>query len=164
MPSRRRVTAHKVELVKAYSNPSDHVERLRRLLDLPRAARPKAAGRPSKQPQKRLDPDEVDHLVAAHLAGVGVKKLAVVFGIHRDTVHHILKRKGALRRRGVCPEDLPEAIRLYEDGWSLARLAVRFDVSAAWQPPGGVCASTLRRVTAHTGVTQSEAPPRSLGS
>jgi DNA invertase Pin-like site-specific DNA recombinase len=128
-----------VQLVKAYSNPSDHVERLRRLLDLPRAARPKAADRASKQAQKRLDAEEVDQLVAAHLAGAGVKKLADLFGVHRDTVRHILKRNGALRRRGIRPEDLPEAIRLYEDGWSLARLATKLNVSPS------TVTNTLRR-------------------
>ena len=139
--------------MKAYSNHADHVERLRSLLELPRAARPKAAGRASKQAQKRLDPEEVDQLVAAHVAGLGVKKLATQFGVHRDTVHHILKRKGVLRRRGIRPEDLPDAIRLYEDGWSLARLAARFDVSPS------TVTNTLRRA----GVVIRRAGPRQAG-
>jgi hypothetical protein len=71
-----RVSAHTwswVDLVEAYSNHADHVERLRALLELPRATRPKAADKASKQTQRHLDPEEVDQLVAAHLAGVGVK-------------------------------------------------------------------------------------------
>jgi lambda repressor-like predicted transcriptional regulator len=90
-----------VDPVEAHSNLPDHVERLRSLLDLPEAASPR--GR--------------------------VKRLATKFGIHRDTVHNILIREGALRPRGIQPNDLPEAIRLYEAGWSLARLAAEFDVS-----------------------------------
>jgi DNA invertase Pin-like site-specific DNA recombinase len=100
-----------VDLVRAYSNLSDQAEHLRSLLELhlrsllelPRAARPERRQRPPKQDQKRLAPDEVAQLIAAHRAGTGVKKLAFQFGIHRDTVHNILSRQGALRRRGIHP-------------------------------------------------------------
>jgi hypothetical protein len=34
-----------------------------------------------------------------------------------------------LRLRGVHPDDLPEVIRLYRDGWPLDRLAAKFDVA-----------------------------------
>jgi DNA invertase Pin-like site-specific DNA recombinase len=83
-----------VDLVEAYSNHADHVERLRSLLELPQAARPSRSERPPKQAQRRLDPDGVAELVAAYAAGGRVKKLATQFGIHRDTVHNILKRQG----------------------------------------------------------------------
>ena len=127
-----RVKAHTrswVELVKAYSNPADHVERLRSLLDLPRAARPELPERPPKQAQRRLDAEGVAELVAAYAAGGRVKKLATQFGIHRDTVHNILKRQGVLRPPGIQPDELPEVVRLYEEGWSMARLAAELDVS-----------------------------------
>lgn len=67
--------------------------------------------------------------MGAYTAGGRVKKLATEFGIHRDTVHNILKRAGVLGPPGIQLEDLPETIRLYEDGWSLARVAAKFDVS-----------------------------------
>jgi lambda repressor-like predicted transcriptional regulator len=145
-PSRECAPSHNacegayVELVKAYSNHADHVERLRSLLDLPRAARLKTPERPPKQAQKRLDPEGIAGLVAAYTAGGRVKKLATEFGIHRDTVHNILTREGVLRPPGIQPQDLPEAIRLYHDGWSLARLAAEFDVSPS------TVTNTLRRV------------------
>ena len=129
-----------VELVGAYSNLPDHVERLRALLDLPQAARPSRLERLPKQAQRRLHPDEVRQLVAAHVAGAGVKKLADRFAIHRQTVRQILQRHGVHRVCGIQPEDLTEAIRLYEDGWPLARLAARFDVSAS------TVTNTFRRV------------------
>jgi transposase-like protein len=138
-----RVSAHTwswVELVKAYSNHADHVERFRLLLDLPRAARPRTLDRPPKQAQRRLDPEGIARLVAAYEAGGRVKRLATEFGIHRDTVHNILKREGVLRQPGIQPEDLPEAIRLYHDGWSLARLAAEYDVSPS------TVTNTLRRI------------------
>jgi transposase-like protein len=103
----------------------------------------------------RLDPAEVDQLVAAHLAGAGVKKLAAQFGVHRDTIHHLLERKGVLRRRGIRPGDIPEAIRLYEDGWSLVRLAAEFDVSP----------STVNRALRKAGVPiRRPGPPRARGA
>jgi DNA invertase Pin-like site-specific DNA recombinase len=88
-----------VQLVKAYSNPADHVERLRSLVDLPRAARHSSPERPPRQAQRRLDADGVAELVAGYRAGGRVEKLAAEFGIHRDTVHKILKRQGVLRRQ-----------------------------------------------------------------
>jgi transposase-like protein len=118
-----------VELVKAYSNHADHVERLRSLLELPQAARPSRSERPPKQAQRRLDAEGVAELVAAYAAGGRVKKLATQFGIHRDTVHNILKRQGVLRQPGIQLGELPEVVRLYEEGWSMARLAAELDVS-----------------------------------
>jgi DNA-directed RNA polymerase specialized sigma24 family protein len=127
-----RVSAHTwswVELVKVYSNHADHVERFRLLLDLPRAATPSSPERTPKQAQRRLDAEGVAELVAAYAAGGRVTKLATQFGIHRDTVHNILKRQGVLRSSGIQPGELPEVVRLYEDGWSMARLAAVLDVS-----------------------------------
>jgi transposase-like protein len=116
-----------VDPVEAHSNLPDHVERLRSLLDLPEAASPR--GR--------------------------VKRLATKFGIHRDTVHNILIREGALRPRGIQPNDLPEAIRLYEAGWSLARLAAEFDVSP----------STVNRALRKAGTSiRRPSPSRGVGA
>jgi lambda repressor-like predicted transcriptional regulator len=148
-----RLSAHtwrRVELVKAYSNHADHVERLRSLLDLPRATRPRRE-RPPKQAQKRLDPDGVAELVAGYRAGGRVKKLAAEFGIRRDTVHNILKRQGVLRQPGIQLGELPEVVRLYEEGWSMARLAGEFDVSP----------STVNRALRKAGASiRQPGPPR----
>jgi hypothetical protein len=94
-----------VDLVGAYSNLSDQVRRLRSLLDLPGGGRSRKVGRPARQTQKRLHPDEVALLVAAHEAGDGVKKLAASFGVHRATVHDILEEgaKAAKPPRGRGP-------------------------------------------------------------
>jgi lambda repressor-like predicted transcriptional regulator len=93
--------------------------------------------------------------VGAYTAGGRVKKLATEFGIHRDTVHNILKRQGVLRPPGVQPDDLPEAVRLYEEGWSMARLAAEFDVSP----------STVKRALRKAGAPiRWPGPPRGLGA
>jgi lambda repressor-like predicted transcriptional regulator len=129
-----------VDLVRAYSNPSDQVERLRLLLELPRDARRERHQRPPKQAQTRLDPEGVTQLVAGYQAGGRVKQLARQFGIHRLTVSSILQREGvALRPRGIHPDDLAEVIHLYGKGWALARLAAKFDVSPS------TVTNTLRR-------------------
>lgn len=129
-----------VDLVRAYSNPSDQAEHLRALLELPRSVKRERRQRPPRQAQTRLDREGVAQLVAAYQAGGRVKQLARQFGVHRLTVSSILQREGvALRPRGIHPDDLPEVIRLYQDGWALARLAAKFDVSPS------TVTNTLRR-------------------
>jgi hypothetical protein len=40
-----------------------------------------------------------------------------------------LHRRGVpMRRRGLCPDQIDEAIRLYSSGWSLARVGEHLDV------------------------------------
>ena len=144
-----------MDLVEAYSNLPDHVERLRALLTLPPATRSKRPARPPKQAQKRLDSNGVAELVAAYAAGGRVKKLATEFGIHRDTVHNILKREGVLRQPGIEPDELPEVVRLYEAGGSMARLAAEFDVSP----------STVNRALRKAGTPiRRPSPPRGVGA
>jgi hypothetical protein len=53
------------------------------------------------------------------------------FGINRRTVSIILHRNGVeMRRRGLSLEQVDEAVRLYEAGWSLARIGERMGVDA----------------------------------
>ncbi len=48
--------------------------------------------------------------------------------MHRTTVAAQLRRAGvALRRQGVPADRLDEAVQLYSAGWSLQRLAERYD-------------------------------------
>jgi len=56
--------------------------------------------------------------------------LAAVFGIDRRTVSAHLRRAGVRRRGSLDDQQTAEAARLYEAGWSAARLAKRFGVSA----------------------------------
>ncbi len=51
------------------------------------------------------------------------------FGIARQTVGKILKHEGVtMRRRGLTPEQVDEAVRLYKAGWSLTRISERMNV------------------------------------
>jgi hypothetical protein len=65
----------------------------------------------------------------AYRAGRATKDLAELFGIHRATVTAVLERLGVERRQaGLSDEQAAEARRLYPEGWSLVRLAERYDV------------------------------------
>ena len=78
---------------------------------------------------KRLTEAQTQELVEGYEAGKTVYELGEEFGIARQTVGKILKRRGvAMRMRGLSPEQIDEAVRLYEDGWSLARIGERFGV------------------------------------
>jgi hypothetical protein len=83
------------------------------------------------QVQHRARGDEVCELVEAYRAGDSVYVLAVAFAIDRRTVSAILERHGIRRRYNLLDADaLAEAAQLYETGWSLARLAEHFGVTA----------------------------------
>jgi hypothetical protein len=89
-----------------------------------------APPRPSpRQAQVRLDCHQISALATAYHAGEATNELAERFGIHRATVTTILHRLGVnLRQRGLNGAQVAEAGGLYLEGWSLARLAERYDV------------------------------------
>jgi lambda repressor-like predicted transcriptional regulator len=115
--------------VHAYSNPKAGLETLPKLL-----VKAKSSLRPHERPvlwqtQVRLDRHQAQALAAAYRGGNATNELAARFGIHRATVTAILHRMGVdLRQRGLTDEQLAESCRLYPEGWSLARLAKRYDV------------------------------------
>jgi DNA-binding transcriptional ArsR family regulator len=80
--------------------------------------------------QPRLTEHQVDQLVAAHQSGASTYELGERFGVHRQTVGRHLKARGIDLTPGIDPQLLPTAARLYEAGWSLARIATEFDISA----------------------------------
>ncbi|MGH3787120.1 MAG: hypothetical protein ACRDRG_11350 [Pseudonocardiaceae bacterium] len=91
-------------------DPSDAVHRV------PRGRKPGTA--------RRLDAGRVQKLIESYRAGATVYKLGEQFGLDRRTVSEILRRHNVpMRRRGLSPEQVDEAVRLYESGWSLARSA-----------------------------------------
>ena len=59
-----------------------------------------------------------------------VYQLGDRFGIDRRTVSQILHRHGVpMRRRGLSPEQIDEAVQLYDGGWSLAWIGERLGVN-----------------------------------
>jgi hypothetical protein len=60
-----------------------------------------------------------------------VYELSDRFNIERRTVSNVLHRHGVpMRRRGLTPEQVDDAIHLYNLGWSLARIGTQMDVTA----------------------------------
>jgi AraC-like DNA-binding protein len=122
-----------VELLGRYSN-HDIMSRLRQVLADQKPGRPPARTTRSlhkKQAQHRLDAEEVDRLLERYRAGTKINALASEFQISRTTVMKHVERAGAPRRRGVILEHLDEARRLYESGWSLAKVGEHFGVDAS---------------------------------
>lgn len=69
-------------------------------------------------------------MIAGYRAGATVFELGDRFDIDRRTVSAILHRHGiAMRRRGLTPEQIDDAVRLYDQGWSTNRIAARMDVA-----------------------------------
>ena len=103
-----------------------------------------------RQRQHRLRADEIQDLVNAYRAGNSVYALAKIFTINRRTVSAILQRHGVPCRYNLLDgQPVAEAARLYEAGWSLARVAEHF----------GVAARTL-----HNAFIKAEIPRRPVGT
>ncbi|WP_410624947.1 hypothetical protein [Amycolatopsis sp. cmx-8-4] len=56
-------------------------------------------------------------------------ELGARFGIERRTVSNILHRNGVpMRRRGLSPDQVDDAVHLYNLDWSLARVGEHLNV------------------------------------
>jgi hypothetical protein len=120
--------------MRRYSNRAYWTKALRRL---PKATSQTETNtvRVHRRSANRLSDGQVAALVDGYLAGATVYELAARFDIHRVTVSAHLHRQGVtVRRQGLDDEGVALAIRLYEDGWSLARIGDRLgvDASTAW--------------------------------
>jgi hypothetical protein len=68
-------------------------------------------------------------LIQGYLAGATTYELGTRFGIERRTVSNILHRHDVpMRRQGLPPEQVDDAIHLYNLGWSLARVGEHLSV------------------------------------
>lgn len=80
---------------------------------------------------RQLDNKQVQRLIEGYRAGATVYELGDEFGISWRTVSVILHRHGVkMRGRGLSPEQVDEAVLLYEAGCSLARIGERMGVDA----------------------------------
>jgi biotin operon repressor len=123
-----------VDLLRRYSNRTSWAKRLR---CLPKGTTEAATDtvRVRRRTATRLPANQVAALVDGYRAGETVYELAARFGIHRATVSGHLHRQGVtLRRQGLDVESIEHAVRLYKDGWSVARIGDRLGVDAttAW--------------------------------
>ncbi len=80
--------------------------------------------------EHRLDADQIRELITGYEAGATVYELGDRFGIDRKAVSRILHcHQVPMRRRGLTPEQVDEAIHLYGTGWSLARVGQHLGVN-----------------------------------
>ena len=94
-------------------------------------ARP-SEGRPLRQAQRRLNEDEAKAMISRYQAGEGMSQLARQYRLTRQTVAAILKRSGVqLRQPGLETANVATVCHLsIDEGWSLARIAEKYGVSA----------------------------------
>jgi hypothetical protein len=75
------------------------------------------------------DANQVQALIQGYTTGVTTYELGDRFRIDRRTVSAILHRHDVnMRRRGLSPSQIDDAIRLYNSGWSLARIGEHLSV------------------------------------
>jgi Mn-dependent DtxR family transcriptional regulator len=119
-----------VELRGRHYNTEAQATALETLLrKLPDATAPVRPQRQIPGRARQLDGQQTQALIAGYEAGAMVHELSDRFGISRQTVSIILKRRGvAMRARGLSPAQVDEAVRLYEAGQSLAQIGERMSV------------------------------------
>ncbi len=79
----------------------------------------------------RLTEPQLEQLVRDYEAGLNMRPLTRKYGIHRLTVAAHLRRAGVeLRYQGLTDDQVVAAAQLYQGGWSLQRLAERYDCTA----------------------------------
>lgn len=115
-----------------YSNQTDVLSRLTTLLALPLNSQTEQSVRAPRQRHHRLRDAEELKLVESYRAGNAVKDLALEHGISRQTVAAILDRHRIEHRQQVLSrDDIAEAVRLYQSGWSLVRVGNHLHVNAS---------------------------------
>lgn len=78
--------------------------------------------------RKRLSPELITQLASDYEAGMSSTALTTKYDLAKGTVLNLLREQGAkVRGQGLNEADVPEAAELYRRGWSLKRIATRFD-------------------------------------
>lgn len=73
--------------------------------------------------RKRLGPETIAQLVADYQAGMATTALTMKYRIGKGTVLRLLDDHGVHRRhQPLTEEQVQQAIALYQQGWSLARV------------------------------------------
>jgi DNA-directed RNA polymerase specialized sigma24 family protein len=119
-----------VDLLLSLSNPPRPFLRLAQLVTEPVKDEPAAEPvRELYQPQTRLTEVQRDELIRRYIAGERAFELAIDFGLHRVTVANVLVRAGKRRSRLMTQPECADAIRLYAEGWTCARIGEELDRS-----------------------------------
>jgi hypothetical protein len=114
----------KLEVLNLLTSLSNPPEAFRRLLAGPPPPETPSTEPPAPvyQPQTRLTDDERQDLIRRYQAGEKSFQLAIEFGLHRQTAASILVSAGVRRPRLMTKSERTEAARLYQQGWTCARI------------------------------------------
>jgi hypothetical protein len=150
-----------VDLRGTYYNTKPQAEALEKLLrKLPDPTAPAPPPTNQRRPERirHLELDQVEKLIAGYRAGATVYELGDLFGMDRKTVSRILRRHDVrMRRTGLLPEQVDEAARLYEDGWSTALIAEHLNTDQRTvQRRLGEHGVTMRGSTNHHDLEQND--------
>ena len=116
----------RVELLGCYVKRTNWTKRVEQALTSPRRVVDLSTLR---SVVRKLRPEQVAELVAAYKSGASTYELAEQFKIHRTTVSAHLRRQGVeMRFQGLTEGQVVQAARLYQAGWSCARLGGHFGV------------------------------------
>lgn len=97
------------------------------------------------RPNRKLQPVEIDRLVADYSARMGLTELGERYGLHRQTAKAHLERRGVTIRSALPAldgEQVAQAVDLYADGWGLNPIGAQL----------GVAPNTVKRVLLARGV------------
>ena len=111
-----------MEVTIALSNPPPSFDKVERILEQRLNTKPHRWPKPPRQHQTKLTADQRAQLLERYRKGERAYELAAEFGINRKTVAEILVRAGQRRPRSMTNEERAEAIKLYAQGWSCARI------------------------------------------
>jgi hypothetical protein len=142
-----------VDIGRGYRNLKHQVSKLEALLaKLPDPSKPFYRASTGQIPgtARQLDARQAERLIAGYQAGATVYELGEQFGIERRTVSVILHREGVAIRGRLTAEQIDEATRLYEVGWSLALIGHKL----------GTTANTVRARLLERGVRMRDAQGR----
>lgn len=124
---------HPVGLADTYCKLWPQVSRYEHLLTLPTKSFSHQGKRVNGRRARRLDTDTIEQLVGLYLGGKSTYELADGYGTPRERIVGYLKAAGIALRPGpsVSLDEAArnEIARLYPEGWSLRRLALRFGTS-----------------------------------
>ena len=125
--SRGVATRNRVEVLRCYSKTSALPKLDESTTDRDRPIAPRI-----HRARKRLGPDAVSQLVAEYESGTPTTELMAHHGrLGKGTVLRLTQDHGVkLPGQGLPAEELPQAIELYRNGWSLQRLGERFTCDA----------------------------------
>ena len=116
-----------------YLKTSHHLTRIEHLVEI--ASTSGVGRRPARENvprvhkvQQRLEPATLAQIAADYEAGMSTQQLMAHYQLGKGTVLRLLRSQGVdIRNQSLTPQQCEEAITLYLDGWSLAKVGRHFD-------------------------------------